>query len=52
MAAIEYDSKKSAINIFIDKDMKSFNMVDKLVTVDNHAKNESSVSDNLNCQWR
>jgi hypothetical protein len=44
IAFIEYDSKRISNLIFIDEDMKSFNMVDTLVAVDNHAENEGSVS--------
>jgi hypothetical protein len=51
MAVIEYESKRISSFIFIDEDRKSFNMADKSV-VDNHAENESSVSDGLKCRWR
>lgn len=45
MAIIEYDSKRISSFMFIDEDMKSFNMADQLVAEDNHAENESSVGD-------
>jgi hypothetical protein len=48
---IEYDSKRISSFIFIDEDMKSFNMADNLIAVD-QAENESSVSDSLKCPWR
>jgi hypothetical protein len=51
MAIIEYDSKRISSFIFIDEDMKSFNVADELV-VDNYAENGSSVSDSLKCRWR
>jgi hypothetical protein len=36
--AIEYDSKRISSFIFIDEDMKSFNMADKLVAVNSYKK--------------
>jgi hypothetical protein len=48
---IKYDSKRISSFIFIDEDMKSFIMADKLLAVD-HTENGNSVSDGLKHQWR
>jgi hypothetical protein len=38
IVVIEYDSERISSFVFIDEDMKSFNMADKLVAVNSYRK--------------